>query len=65
MGIIISIESDTESPGKFDPRTLHRETLDRWTWRTLHYGLLLVYTTITVTMDIITDTITITITIRA
>ena len=35
MGIIISIEFDGESPGKFDPRTLNRETLNRETGRTV------------------------------
>ena len=34
MGILVSIEFDRESPGKFDLRTLNRETLDRWTGRT-------------------------------
>ena len=37
MGIIISVESDRESPGKFDSRTLNRETLNRWTGRTYTY----------------------------
>ena len=32
-GILISIEFDRESPGKFDSRTLSRETLSRWTGR--------------------------------
>ena len=27
----MSIEFDRESPGKFDSRTLNRETLNRWT----------------------------------
>ena len=31
VGIIISKEFDRESPGKFDPRTLNGETLNRWT----------------------------------
>ena len=29
----MSVEFDRGSPGKFDPRTLNRETLDRWTGR--------------------------------
>ena len=30
----MSVEFDRGSPGKFDSRTLNRETLDRWTVRT-------------------------------
>ena len=30
----MSVESDRESPGKFDSRTLKRKTLNRWTGRT-------------------------------
>ena len=33
-GIIVSVEFDRESPGKFDSRTLNRRTLNRWTGRT-------------------------------
>ena len=33
MGILISIEFGGESRGKFDSRTLSRETLSRWTRR--------------------------------
>ena len=29
----MSVEFDTGSPGKFDSRTLNRETLNRWTGR--------------------------------
>ena len=29
----MSVEFDWGSPGKFDSRTLNRETLDRWTGR--------------------------------
>ena len=29
----MSVEFDRESPGKFDSRTLSRETLSRWTGR--------------------------------
>ena len=29
----MSVEFDRESPGKFDSRTLNRETLDKWTGR--------------------------------
>ena len=29
----MSVEFDRGSPGKFDSRTLDRETLDRWTGR--------------------------------
>ena len=29
----MSVECDRESPGKFDSRTLSRETLSRWTGR--------------------------------
>ena len=29
----MSVEFDRESPGKFDSRTLNRETLNRWTGR--------------------------------
>ena len=32
-GILMSIELDRESPGKFDSRTLNRKTLSRWTGR--------------------------------
>ena len=28
----MSVEFHRESPGKFDSRTLNRETLNRWTW---------------------------------
>ena len=31
----MSVEFYRESPGKFDSRTLSRETLNRWTGRTL------------------------------
>ena len=31
----MSVEFDRVSPGKFDPRTLNRKTLDRWTGRSL------------------------------
>ena len=30
----MSVEFHRGSPGKFDPRTLNRETLSRWTGRT-------------------------------
>ena len=30
----MSVEIDRESPGKFDSRTLSRETLSKWTGRT-------------------------------
>ena len=33
MGILTSVEFDRGSPGKFDSRTLNRETLSRWTGR--------------------------------
>ena len=33
VGILMSVEFDRGSPGKFDSRTLKRETLDRWTGR--------------------------------
>ena len=33
------VEFDRGSPGKFDPRTLSRKTLNRWTGRTLDYTL--------------------------
>ena len=32
----MSVEFDRGSPGKFDSRTLNRETLDRWTGRRLY-----------------------------
>ena len=39
MGILTSVEFDRGSPGKFDSRTLSRETLNRWTGRTfVTYG---------------------------
>ena len=31
----MSVEFDRGSPGKFDSRTRNRETLDRWTGRTI------------------------------
>ena len=34
MGMFMSVEYYRESPGKFDPRTLNRDTLRRWTGRT-------------------------------
>ena len=34
MGILTSVEFQREPPGKFDSRTLNRETLSRWTGRT-------------------------------
>ena len=33
MGILISVEFDRGSPGKFDSRTLSRKTINRWTGR--------------------------------
>ena len=33
VGILMSVELCRESPGKFDSRTLSRETLSRWTGR--------------------------------
>ena len=35
LGILMSVEFDRGSPGKFDSRTLSRETLSRWTGRIL------------------------------
>ena len=32
-GIFMSMNVDRGSPGKFDSRTLHRTTLNRWTGR--------------------------------
>ena len=32
----MSVEFDRESPGKFDPRTLNRKTLNRWIGRRLN-----------------------------
>ena len=34
LGIPMSVEFDRGSPGKFDSRTLNRNTLNRWTGRT-------------------------------
>ena len=33
VGILMSVEFDRGSPGKFDSRTLNRKTLNRWTGR--------------------------------
>ena len=33
VGILTSVEFDRGSPGKFDSRTLNRETRNRWTGR--------------------------------
>ena len=33
VGILMSVEFYRESPGKFDSRTLSRETLSRWIGR--------------------------------
>ena len=35
MGILIPVEFDRGSPGNLDSRTLSRETLSRWTGRTV------------------------------
>ena len=35
----MSIELFRESPGKFDSRTLSRETLSRWTGRIAYNGM--------------------------
>ena len=35
----MSVEFHRKSPGKFDSRTLNRETLSRWTGRTVHASL--------------------------
>ena len=52
----MSVQFYRGSPGKFDSRTLSRETLSRWT------GRIIITTTTTITITI-TTTITITITI--
>ena len=33
VGILMSVEFDRESPGKFDSRTLNRTNISRWTGR--------------------------------
>ena len=33
-GILMSVNFDRGSPGKFDSRTLNRKTINRWTGRT-------------------------------
>ena len=40
----MSVEFDRGSPGKFDPRTLDRTTLSRWTGRTQVEDRMLLYT---------------------
>ena len=40
VGILMSVEFCREPPGKFDSRTLSRETLNRWTGHIIpSYGL--------------------------
>ena len=48
----MSVEFYRESPGKFDPRTLSRKTLSRWTGRTITITSMI---TIIVTITIIRD----------
>ena len=45
----MSVEFDRESPGKFDSRTLNRQTLSRWTGRSI------ITNTICITITIIID----------
>ena len=44
IGILMSVESYRESPGKFDSRTLSTKTLNRWTGRTARYHTCIMYT---------------------
>ena len=42
----MSVESYRESPGKFGPRTLRRETLSRWTGRINTYTCIVICITV-------------------
>ena len=66
-GIIMSVNFDRGSPRKFDSRTLNRETLDRWTGRSMIRiiivmsiisiisGIIIVTTHITISVTIISN----------
>ena len=50
----MSVEFDRGSPGKFDSRTLGRETLSRWTGRiqNVHYALYIIHLSISMYQSI-------------